>query len=150
MKTLTPTLIAMTASCMMATAEWQPLWPGEAPGGTKPVVLKESEGEGGRLTDIEVPQYEVYLPPAERRSGAAVVILPGGGYTILAASHEGRDYATWLNGQGIVAGGYNPLADAIDGATNRAQVRQIAEVVARAAPTLPMHDAALAAILAAA
>lgn len=103
MKTLTPILISMTASCMMATAEWQPLWPGDAPGGTKPVVLKESEGEGGRLTDIEVPQYEVYLPPAERRSGAAVVILPGGGYTILAASHEGRDYATWLNGQGIVA-----------------------------------------------
>ena len=59
--------------------------------------------------------------------------------------------ASWLavlNGQGIVARGYNPLADAIDSATNRAQVRQIADVVARAAPTLPMHDVALAAMLA--
>ena len=83
----------MFVSCMTATAEWQPLWPGEAPGGAKPVVIQESEGEGGRLTDIAVPQYEVYLPEASRRSGAAVVILPGGGYTILAASHEGRDYA---------------------------------------------------------
>ncbi|WP_288410408.1 tryptophan halogenase family protein [uncultured Sphingomonas sp.] len=58
--------------------------------------------------------------------------------------------ASWLavlNGQGIVAQGYNPLADAIDSTTNRAQVRQIAEVVARAAPTLPLHDAALAAML---
>ena len=72
---------------------------------------------------------------------------------IILESDELFREASWLavlNGQGIVAGGYNPLADAIDGATNRAQVRQIAEVVARAAPTLPMHDAALAAILAAA
>ena len=55
--------------------------------------------------------------------------------------------ASWLavlNGQGITAQGYNPLADAIDSATNRAQVQQFADVVARAVPTLPTHDAALA------
>ena len=58
--------------------------------------------------------------------------------------------ASWLavlNGQGIEAAGYNPLADVLDAATNRAQVRQVAEVIARAAPTLPRHDEALAAIL---
>ncbi|MGW8191560.1 tryptophan halogenase family protein [Sphingomonas hankookensis] len=71
------------------------------------------------------------------------------GRIILDADELFRD-ASWLavlNGQGIVAQGYNPLADAIDSATNRAQVRQIADVVARAAPTLPLHDAALAAII---
>ncbi|MEH3039141.1 MAG: tryptophan 7-halogenase [Sphingomonas paucimobilis] len=71
------------------------------------------------------------------------------GRLILDADELFRD-ASWLavlNGQGIVAQGYNPLADAIDGATNRAQVRQIADVVARAAPTLPMHDPALAAMI---
>ena len=55
--------------------------------------------------------------------------------------------ASWhavLNGQGIHAGDYNPLADALDSATNVAQVRQIADVIARAAPTLPSHDEALA------
>ena len=55
--------------------------------------------------------------------------------------------ASWhavLNGQGIQADDYNPLADALDSATNIAQVRQIAEVIARAAPTLPSHDEALA------
>ncbi len=60
--------------------------------------------------------------------------------------------ASWLavlNGQGITASGYNPLADALDPATNRAQVRQIADVIARAAPTLPFHDAALADAMAA-
>ncbi|AIT07862.1 tryptophan halogenase [Sphingomonas taxi] len=55
--------------------------------------------------------------------------------------------ASWLavlDGQGIKAQGYNPLADAIDPAANRAQVQQIADVIARAVPTLPMHDAVLA------
>jgi tryptophan halogenase len=58
--------------------------------------------------------------------------------------------ASWLavlNGQGIEAGGYSPLADAIPAATVQAQVRQFAEVVARAAPTLPLHDDALAAAM---
>ncbi|MGN7161931.1 tryptophan halogenase family protein [Sphingomonas sp. SAFR-052] len=71
------------------------------------------------------------------------------GRLILDTDELFRD-ASWLavlNGQGIVAQGYNPLADAIDSATNRAQVRQIADIVARAAPTLPMHDTALAAMI---
>jgi tryptophan halogenase len=58
--------------------------------------------------------------------------------------------ASWLavlNGQGIEAGGYSPLADAIPAATVQGQVRQFAEVVARAAPTLPLHDDALAAVM---
>jgi tryptophan halogenase len=58
--------------------------------------------------------------------------------------------ASWLavlHGQGVRATGYNPLADAIDSAGNRAQVQQIADVIARAAPTLPLHDAALAQLL---
>ncbi len=40
------------------------------------------------------------------------------------------------------------VADALDAATNRAQVRQIADVIARAAPPLPRHDEALAAAMA--
>ena len=52
-----------------------------------------------------------------------------------------------LDGQGIVAANYNPLADALDSDTNCAQVRQIADVIARAAPTLPAHDAALAQLI---
>lgn len=60
--------------------------------------------------------------------------------------------ASWLavlNGQGVTAHGYNPVADTLDPATNRAQVAQVAGVIARAAPTLPKHDAALATAMAA-
>ena len=103
MKTLTGIALWMTALCGIASADWQPLWPEGAPGGAKPVVVTESEGEGGRLADTAVPQYEVYLPQPGGRTGSAVVILPGGGYTILAMEHEGRAYAKWLSERGIVA-----------------------------------------------
>ncbi|RZL53741.1 MAG: tryptophan halogenase, partial [Sphingomonas sp.] len=68
------------------------------------------------------------------------------GRLILDADELFRE-ASWLavlDGQGIRAQSYNPLADAIDPAANRAQVQQIADVIARAAPTLPTHDAVLA------
>ena len=83
--------------------EWLPLWPDAAPGAAKAAKMNEKVGEGGRLSDIAVPQYQVFLPDAAKRTGAAVVIFPGGGYTILAMDHEGRDYARWLNERGIVA-----------------------------------------------
>jgi tryptophan 7-halogenase len=58
--------------------------------------------------------------------------------------------ASWLavlDGQGIAARDYNPVADTVDPVSNRNQVQQIAALIARAAPTLPGHDAALAALL---
>ncbi|MFN3434905.1 MAG: tryptophan halogenase family protein [Sphingomonas sp.] len=74
------------------------------------------------------------------------------GRLILDADELFRE-ASWLavlNGQGIEATGYSPLADAIDATSNRTQVEQIAAVIARAAPTLPLHDDALAQAMAAA
>jgi acetyl esterase/lipase len=85
----------------LACAEWANLWPGDAPGAKPQPPAAEKTGEGGRLTDIAVPQYQVYLPDKAKATGAAVLILPGGGYAILAANHEGHDYAKWLNERGI-------------------------------------------------
>jgi len=97
------TCLIMAATTCISSADWLPLWPGAAPGGAKPVTIQETMGEGGRLTDIAIPQYEVHQPESGKRNGTAVVILPGGGYTILAMAHEGRDYAKWLNDQGVTA-----------------------------------------------
>ena len=41
--------------------------------------------------------------PADRATGAAVVVCPGGGYRILAVGHEGKDIADWLTSRGITA-----------------------------------------------
>ncbi|MES2924086.1 MAG: alpha/beta hydrolase [Verrucomicrobiota bacterium] len=94
--------IALIAAMLtsIATAQWNNLWPGGAPGAKARPAGSETNKEG-RLSDIEIPQYQVYLPDAGKATGAAVLIFPGGGYGVLAASHEGRDYATYLTERGI-------------------------------------------------
>lgn len=64
------------------------LWPQGAPG----AVGNE---------DADQPDIRVYLPAADKATGAAVVICPGGGYGILAYDHEGHQVARWLNTIGV-------------------------------------------------
>ena len=84
-------------------ADWQNLWPGEAPGAKRPPAGTETVKDGGRITGVEVPQYFLYQPELGKSNGAAVVILPGGGYSILASDHEGDQYAKWLTQRGFTA-----------------------------------------------
>jgi len=64
------------------------LWPAGAPG-----------AKGDKPNDK--PRVIVYHAPAKNRSGAAVVICPGGGYGHLAMGHEGHEVARWLNSVGV-------------------------------------------------
>jgi acetyl esterase/lipase len=50
---------------------------------------------------VKRPVLEVY--PAAQPNGTAVVVAPGGGFTILAIEHEGRDVARWMNQRGVTA-----------------------------------------------
>jgi acetyl esterase/lipase len=61
-----------------------------------------SAGAPGALgnADKDIPTLTVYMPEPGQATGASMVICPGGGYTGL-ASHEGQDYARFLNEQGI-------------------------------------------------
>ena len=43
----------------------------------------------------------LYLPKAEKATGRAVVICPGGGYSHLAMNHEGHEWAPFFNNMGI-------------------------------------------------
>ncbi|HLI93223.1 MAG TPA: alpha/beta hydrolase [Puia sp.] len=52
---------------------------------------------------VSRPTLRVYLPPAGKGNGTAVVICPGGGYLHLAYTHEGTDVARMLNEWGIAA-----------------------------------------------
>ena len=53
------------------------------------------------LQSVASATLTVYLPPAERASGAAMVICPGGGYSTIAIDKEGHDVARWLTTRGI-------------------------------------------------
>ncbi|MBS1786206.1 MAG: alpha/beta hydrolase [Acidobacteria bacterium] len=66
-----------------------PLWPNGAPG-----------AKGSAPEDI--PSIQLYSAPADKASGAAIVVCPGGGYGGL-APHEGHDVAVWLNSIGVTA-----------------------------------------------
>lgn len=97
MKILT-LLLALT---VFAKAQYQPLWPTEAPGDKQRPAGSETANAAGHLSQIEVPQYQVYLPDKAKATGAAVVVLPGGGYGIVAIQHEGHELAKWFAERGI-------------------------------------------------
>jgi acetyl esterase/lipase len=66
-----------------------PLWPEGAPG----ALGKE---------DKDIPTLTPFFPDSAKATGAAMVVLPGGGYGGL-ADHEGTAYALWLKDQGVTA-----------------------------------------------
>lgn len=55
------------------------------------------------ISKVSRPTLSVYLPAKEKRTGAAVIICPGGGYWVLAAGHEGADVAKLFNEMGVTA-----------------------------------------------
>ncbi len=55
------------------------------------------------ISNIHNPTITVYLPPAGRATGAAVLVCPGGGHRMLVISSEGHDPARYLNSIGIAA-----------------------------------------------
>ncbi|MFK7789823.1 MAG: alpha/beta hydrolase [Phycisphaeraceae bacterium] len=79
------------------------LYEGDPPGEAtyKGEVPPTGYNSRGRLEFVHIPTLEVYHAKGENRSGAAVVICPGGGYRILADSHEGVAVAKWLSENGI-------------------------------------------------
>jgi len=100
-------LLTMSASLSAAPTEPIPLWPKGVPGEADLKLPAESiELKGDYqiqiLSNVSQPSLTVY--PAENPNGAAVIVCPGGGYNILAYSHEGTEVCEWLNSLGITAG----------------------------------------------
>jgi acetyl esterase/lipase len=56
-----------------------------------------------KLGHVKRPEAHVFLPPQAERNGTAVVVCPGGGFSILAWDLEGTEVAEWLNGLGVTA-----------------------------------------------
>ncbi|NIJ55706.1 alpha/beta hydrolase [Dyadobacter arcticus] len=92
---------------VMAQTETINLWPdGKIPNFKNNSIEEKSVTDAQgilRISGVTVPTLAVYVAPKEKATGASVVICPGGGYGILAASHEGSDFAQWFNDRGITA-----------------------------------------------
>jgi dienelactone hydrolase len=100
-------LLLLSATVLAATQPKEiPLWPTDAPG---------SEGKTGEekirvtpdgehvVSSVHKPSITPYLPPKEKATGAAVIVVPGGGHRELWVDHEGHNVARWLVARGIAA-----------------------------------------------
>jgi len=70
-----------------------------------PEILRLWDGDApmaGGETQPDVPTLRLYRVESSEPT-AAVVIIPGGGYGMLAMDHEGEQIATWLNKMGVTA-----------------------------------------------
>ena len=88
LKMITTTmLLALSATAFAQQGTKMELWPQGAP---------NSNGD-----EADKAELTVYLPKTEKATGRAVVCCPGGGYNHLAMDHEGHQWATFFNNQGI-------------------------------------------------
>jgi acetyl esterase/lipase len=68
-----------------------------------PIRLWEGDAPGARgQTPKDIPTLTPFPADAAKRTGASILILPGGGYGNL-AEHEGTGYAEWFASHGITA-----------------------------------------------
>ena len=77
------------------------LYPGEIPN-FKKSYLKESF-TSGMFRNVTKPTLEIYLPAKDKATGAAVVICPGGGYSVIVYQGEGISTAKEFAKNGIAA-----------------------------------------------
>ena len=81
-----------------------PLWEGNIPNYQKTDEVEISDSSDViRISNVQNPDIDVYLPSNKDAIGKAVVICPGGGYEYLAYDFEGSDVAKFFNSQGIAA-----------------------------------------------
>lgn len=110
-------LILSSLVCITATAEetkrirlWDETPPGPAskPSGDEQDMTKATDNLVGgsriiKLGNVSTPELHIFLPPKENANRGAVLVCPGGGFSILAWDLEGTEVAQWLNSLGFAA-----------------------------------------------
>ncbi len=92
----------LLAPCAVAESQVIPLWENGAPG----FEDRRDEPEQAKdywVKNIHNPSLTVFLPPADKNTGAAVLIIPGGGHRELVYQAEGTEPAEYLNELGVAA-----------------------------------------------
>jgi len=108
-KALALLLISAYASLFAQKPAWQPapghtqlpIWPGTPPDAKfGPPPNTETMPEPGEVDNVSRPTMTVYSPKG-KNTGAAVLVFPGGGYSVLAIALEGTEVCDWLTARGI-------------------------------------------------
>lgn len=103
MKQILIAVLMISTINSMAQNTLIPLWPNDRIPNRIESNEKEVQEVNGiiRISKVQEPSIEVFLPSKSNATGKAMLIFPGGGYHILAYDWEGTDIAKFLNGKGI-------------------------------------------------
>lgn len=107
MKTIVSSLCWLVLFAVAATAA-DPilLWPKGAPGSegkTAPETMRINPPDEQVLSNINAPSITPYLPNPVKATGAAVIVIPGGGHKDIWITHEGYRVAEALAARGVAA-----------------------------------------------
>lgn len=80
-----------------------PLYGEQNPGSQQSEVWSSYEGIGLAVRNVTYPTLTPVLPAKGKANGAAVIVMPGGGFMMLAMEHEGWKAANALAEKGITA-----------------------------------------------
>lgn len=98
-----PLALRLIAGCCLLTIITQASRAEDA-GASEQTFLFPNGAPGALGTeDADRPSIRLYPAPDATRTGAAVVVCPGGGYGHLASDHEGQQVAQWFNSIGVTA-----------------------------------------------
>jgi len=103
--------LALVVFCGLAAAANHtevPLWASGAPGSEGKTAQEVDDAPNQahgylKVTNVHKPSLTVFLPPADRATGAALIIAPGGGHQFLNFDQEGTYVAEYLNSIGVAA-----------------------------------------------
>jgi hypothetical protein len=87
---MTNLLLAVLVLCAQEKAPLERLWPKGAPGAV---------GEEER----DKPSITPFFAAADKATGAACIVCPGGGFRFLSWQSEGTEVAEWLRDHGVAA-----------------------------------------------
>jgi endo-1,4-beta-xylanase len=99
--------LALSAAAALA-AEHLPilLWQNGAPGSegkTSPETMRISPPDEQVVSNVNAPSITPYLPDPDKSTGAAVIVIPGGGHHEIWITHEGTRVAQFLADRGVAA-----------------------------------------------
>lgn len=82
-----------------------PLYSGTAPGSEGQTQQEVWTGMGNQvwIRNVTRPTLTPFLPKKGKANGAAVLVVPGGGFRFVSASSEGWEVARWFAARGVAA-----------------------------------------------
>jgi len=105
MKTILSAFILMIATTAAYSQEKAiPLYPKGVPNSKPtPAAYVEKTNESSWIDHVSQPTLTPYFLSKDKANGAAVIVIPGGGYSGLASAHEGMAIAQEFNKIGVTA-----------------------------------------------